>query len=60
MTIPEFARKEGLERLAALPKPPDHKEHWNAEVERMPAPAPGTRSSVAFHLANPSRSSRSR
>ena len=35
VTIPDFARKEGLERLAALPKPPDHKEHWNAEVARM-------------------------
>ncbi len=35
VTIPDFARKEGLERLAALPKPPDHKEHWNAEVQRM-------------------------
>jgi dienelactone hydrolase len=35
VTIPEFVYKEGIERLAALPKPPDHKEHWNAEVERM-------------------------
>ncbi len=35
MTIPEFAFKEGIERLAALPKPPDHKERWSAESERM-------------------------
>ena len=35
VTIPEFVRMEGTARLAALPKPPDHKEHWNAEVERV-------------------------
>jgi dienelactone hydrolase len=35
MTIPEFACREGMERLAALPKPPDHKERWAAESERM-------------------------
>ncbi len=37
VTIPEFARNEGLERLAALPKPPDHKERWTADAERMRA-----------------------
>jgi dienelactone hydrolase len=35
VTIPEFVHQEGIARLAALPKPPDHKEHWNAEVERL-------------------------
>ena len=35
VTIPEFAREEGLERLAALAKAPDHKERWTADAERM-------------------------
>ena len=35
MTIPEWAYREGESRLAALPKPPNHVEHWYAEVERM-------------------------
>ncbi|MFI5457849.1 MAG: alpha/beta hydrolase family protein [Isosphaerales bacterium] len=35
VTIPEFARREGQARLAALPRPPDHRERWNAEAERM-------------------------
>jgi len=35
VTIPEFARREGQARLAALPAPPDHRERWNAEAERM-------------------------
>jgi hypothetical protein len=35
MTIPEFAYTEGQNRLAALPKPPDHKERWNADAERL-------------------------
>jgi hypothetical protein len=35
VTIPAFVHQEGTERLAALPKPPDHKERWNAEAERL-------------------------
>jgi len=35
VTIPEFARREGLARLAELPKAPDHVEHWHAEAQRM-------------------------
>jgi dienelactone hydrolase len=35
MTIPEFARREGRARLAALLGPPDHRERWNADAERM-------------------------
>jgi dienelactone hydrolase len=35
MTIPEFAAREGRERLASLPRAPDHREHWNAESARM-------------------------
>ncbi len=35
VTIPEFAHTEGMKRLAALPKAPDHKEHWNAEAQRL-------------------------
>jgi len=35
VTIPEFARREGQARRAALPRPPDHRERWNAEAERM-------------------------
>jgi dienelactone hydrolase len=35
VTIPEWARVQGAARLAALPKPPDHVEHWHAEAERM-------------------------
>ena len=35
VTIPEWARREGEARLAALPKAPDHVEHWHAEAERM-------------------------
>jgi dienelactone hydrolase len=35
VTIPEFAYKEGIERLAKLPKAPDHKERWKADAERM-------------------------
>ena len=35
MTIPEFALREGQSRLAALPGPPDHRERWHAESERM-------------------------
>ena len=35
VTIPEFARSEGRERLAALPAPPDHRERWAADSERM-------------------------
>lgn len=35
VTIPEFVHTEGIERLAALPKAPDHKEHWYAEVARL-------------------------
>jgi dienelactone hydrolase len=37
VTIPEFARREGQERLAALPKPPDHRQRWEADAERMRA-----------------------
>jgi dienelactone hydrolase len=37
MTIPEWAHREGQARLAALPKTPDHVEHWHAEAERMRA-----------------------
>ncbi len=37
VTIPEFAFSEGTQRLAALPKPPDHKERWDAESARMRA-----------------------
>jgi dienelactone hydrolase len=36
-TIPEFAREEGLARLAALSPAPDHKERWNADAERIRA-----------------------
>jgi dienelactone hydrolase len=35
VTVPEFARREGMARLAALPKAPDHVEQWKAEAERM-------------------------
>jgi dienelactone hydrolase len=35
MTIPEFAAREGRERLASLPRAPGHREHWNAESARM-------------------------
>ncbi|MGP0067809.1 MAG: alpha/beta hydrolase family protein [Isosphaeraceae bacterium] len=35
VTIPEFARSEGLERLAALPQAPDHRERWAADSGRM-------------------------
>ena len=35
VTIPEFAAAEGQKLLAALPKPPDHKERWSADAERM-------------------------
>ncbi len=35
VTIPEFAHDEGMKRLARLPKAPDHKEHWNAEAQRL-------------------------
>ena len=35
VTIPEFAYAEGAKRLSALPKPPNHKEHWKAEAERL-------------------------
>jgi dienelactone hydrolase len=37
MTIPAWARQEGGARLAALPRVPDHVEHWYAEAERMRA-----------------------
>ncbi len=37
VTIPEFARNEGRERLAALPPAPDHRERWAADSERMRA-----------------------
>jgi dienelactone hydrolase len=35
VTILEFARREGLLRLAALPAPPDHREAWEAESIRI-------------------------
>jgi dienelactone hydrolase len=37
VTIPEFAAREGQERLAALPQPPDHRERWDADSQRMRA-----------------------
>jgi dienelactone hydrolase len=37
VTIPEWAHREGMARLAALPKAPDHVEQWNADAERMRA-----------------------
>jgi hypothetical protein len=37
VTIPEFAWREGRARLAALPRNPDHVQHWYAEAERMRA-----------------------
>jgi dienelactone hydrolase len=37
VTIPEFARREGRARLAALAGPPDHRERWIAEAEIMRA-----------------------
>src|SRR5262249_18407143 len=37
VTIPEFARREGQERLAALPKPPDHRQRWEADAARIRA-----------------------
>jgi dienelactone hydrolase len=37
VTIPEFARREGRARLEALPRPPDHRERWSADSERMRA-----------------------
>jgi dienelactone hydrolase len=37
VTIPEFVRSEGRERLAALPPAPDHRERWGADSERMRA-----------------------
>jgi dienelactone hydrolase len=35
VTIPEFARREGRTRLAALSPPPDHRERWEAESIRI-------------------------
>ncbi len=35
VTIPDFASDEGAKLLAALPKAPNHKEHWKAEAERL-------------------------
>jgi dienelactone hydrolase len=35
ITIAEFAQRAGQERLAALPKPPDHRQRWEADAERM-------------------------
>jgi dienelactone hydrolase len=35
ITIPEFARREGTARLAALPAAPDHRERWDADARRM-------------------------
>jgi hypothetical protein len=35
VTIPEFAYREGLTRLAALPRVPDHRQHWEAEAIRL-------------------------
>jgi hypothetical protein len=35
VTIPQFARSEGLARLAALPSVPDHRERWQAESVRL-------------------------
>jgi hypothetical protein len=35
VTIPEFARREGRARLAALAGPPDHRERWIADAELM-------------------------
>jgi hypothetical protein len=35
ITIPEFAYREGLTRLAALPRVPDHRQHWEAEAIRL-------------------------
>ena len=35
VTVPEWAFREGKARLAALPRAPDHIEHWHAEAERM-------------------------
>ena len=37
VTIPEFAAREGQQRLAALPQPPDHRERWEADAQRMRA-----------------------
>jgi dienelactone hydrolase len=35
VTIPQFAAREGQRRLSELPKPPDHRERWAADAERM-------------------------
>ena len=35
MTIPEFAYQQGMDRLAALPPPPDHVERWQADSQRI-------------------------
>jgi dienelactone hydrolase len=37
VTIPEFAQSEGRARLAALPKPPDHLQRWEAEAAQLRA-----------------------
>ncbi len=37
VTIPEFALREGRERLKALPKVPDHREAWEAEAMHLRA-----------------------
>jgi dienelactone hydrolase len=35
VTIPEFAYREGLQRIAALPPAPDHRQAWEAEAIRL-------------------------
>ncbi len=35
VTIPEWAHREGLLRLKALSRTPDHPEEWRADAERM-------------------------
>ncbi len=37
VTIPEFALREGRERLKALPAVPDHRERWEAEATHLRA-----------------------
>jgi dienelactone hydrolase len=35
VTIPEFVYREGLARLAALPRVPDHRQRWESEAIRL-------------------------
>ena len=48
VTIPEFALREGRERLKALPTVPDHRERWESEAVHL-------RSILSDHIGGPPR-----